>query len=159
MYRALIVIFCCAALQGCGHSREQLRTIVAEEIGTAFGRQYYSSDKVIGPYTPAINAGPFLFVSGQIGLNPATMELVADDLESQTRQTLTNLSALLKHAGYDSSDVIQCTVYLRDMKEFSKMNAIYGAFFPAGRYPTRTTIEVSNLPKNAKIEITATATK
>jgi 2-iminobutanoate/2-iminopropanoate deaminase len=159
MRQALVGIIVCATLLGCGHSREQLRTIVAEEIGASFGRRYFTSDTVIGPYTPAINAGPFLFVSGQIGLNPQTMELVADDLESQTRQTLANLSALLKQAGYDSSNVIQCTVYIRDMKEFSKMNAIYGAFFSAGRYPTRTTVEVSNLPKNAKIEITAMAMK
>jgi 2-iminobutanoate/2-iminopropanoate deaminase len=131
--------------------------LILSAAGCGPSLKYYTSDNVIGPYSPAIQTGPFLFVSGQIGLDPSTKALAGDDLESQTRQTLANLSAILKQAGYDSSNVVQCTVYLRDMKDFSKMNAIYGAFFPAGKYPTRTTVEVSNLPKDAKIEITAVA--
>lgn len=119
--------------------------------------KYFSSAKVIGPYTPAIQIGNYLYISGQIGINPETTELVADDVESQTRQALANLTSILNNAGYDKTSVIQCTVYLKDIKDFPAMNALYGAYFIEGKYPTRTTIEVSNLPKNAKIEITATA--
>ncbi len=100
-----------------------------------------------------------LFVSGQIGMNPQNGQFPGNDIESQTRQALANLMAVLGRAGFDSSDVVQCSVFLRDMKEFSRMNLIYGGFFAEGRYPTRTTVEVSNLPRDARIEISAIAFK
>jgi len=146
-------------LVGCGRSDDALRTLIRDETAAAFSKHYSTTAQVIGPYSPAIKSGPFLFVSGQIGIDPITTELVSDDLEAQTRQALTNLSAVLREAGYDSSHVVQCTVYLRDMKEFQRMNLIYGGFFAEGRYPTRTTVEVSALPKNAKVEIAAVAIK
>jgi 2-iminobutanoate/2-iminopropanoate deaminase len=100
-----------------------------------------------------------LFVSGQIGLDPESGNFAGNDIESQTKQALANLVAVLARAGYDSSEVVQCTVFLKDMKDFQKMNLIYGGFFAEDKYPARSTVEVSNLPKNAKVEIAAIAFK
>ncbi|MBM4159610.1 MAG: deaminase [Ignavibacteria bacterium] len=128
-------------------------------IGCAPSRTYITDARVIGPYTPAVKVGDFLYVSGQIAMKPGTAELAADDIESQTRQVFENIKAILNKAGYDLSDVVQCTVYLKDMNDFANMNQIYGSYFTQGRFPTRTTVEVSNLPRNARIEITTVACK
>jgi 2-iminobutanoate/2-iminopropanoate deaminase len=128
-------------------------------IGCSSTRTYYSDAQVIGPYTPAVKVGDVLYVSGQIAFKPGTTELAGDDIELQTRQALDNLKSILTNAGYDMSDVIQCTVYLKDMNDFTKMNQIYGTYFVQGRYPTRTTVEVASLPRKARIEITAVACK
>ena len=128
-------------------------------VGCSTTRTYYSDAQVIGPYTPAIKVGDFLYVSGQVAFKPGTTELAGDDIEVQTRQVLDNIKSILANAGYDMSDVVQCTVYLKDINDFTKMNQIYGTYFVQGRYPTRTTVEVSNLPRKAKIEITAVACK
>jgi 2-iminobutanoate/2-iminopropanoate deaminase len=154
-FLSLLAFFCIS----CDKSDEKIRTLVQEELQKAYSITYHTSAKVIGPYSLAINVGRFLFISGQIGMEMNTFTFPGKDIESQTKQALTNLSAILKSAGYDSSNVIQCTVYLRDMKEFQRMNLIYGGFFHEGKYPTRTTVEVSNLPKDARIEITAVAFK
>ncbi len=153
-------IVCLAAILmiGC-QSQEDLRKMMREEIAKASTKTFYPSAEVIGPYSPAVQVGSMLFVSGQIGLNPQTGQFAGDDIESQTRQALVNLSAVLAKAGYDSSDVVQCSVYLKDIRDFQKMNLIYGGFFAEGRYPTRTTVEVSNLPRNAGVEISAIACK
>jgi 2-iminobutanoate/2-iminopropanoate deaminase len=128
-------------------------------IGCGTTRTYYSDSQVIGPYTPAVKVGDLLYVSGQVAFKPGTTELAADDIDVQTHQVLDNIKSILATAGYDMTDVIQCTVYLKDMNEFTKMNQIYGTYFVQGRYPTRTTVEVSNLPRKARIEITAVACK
>ena len=128
-------------------------------IGCGTTRTYYSDAQVIGPYTPAIKVGDFLYVSGQVAFKPGTTELAGDDIEVQTRQVLDNIKSILANAGYDMSDVVQSTVYLKDINDFTKMNQIYGTYFLQGRYPTRTTVEVSNLPRKARIEITAVACK
>ncbi|HEY6953462.1 MAG TPA: Rid family detoxifying hydrolase [Bacteroidota bacterium] len=138
-------------------SDQDLRTMMREEIAKSSAKTFFPSQDVIGPYTPAVQAGPLLFVSGQIGINPQTGDFAGTDVESQTKQALTNLFTLLGKAGFDSSDVVQCSVFLKDMNDFQHMNLIYGGFFAEGRYPTRTTVEVSNLPKNARIEISAIA--
>ena len=130
-----------------------------EEITRSTSKTYFPSHDVIGPYSPAVKSGSMLFVSGQIGLDPATSAFASDNIEDQTKQALTNLMGVLGRAGYDSSDVVQCTVFLKDMKEFQRMNLIYGGFFAEGRYPTRSTVEVANLPRNARIEIAAIAIK
>ena len=140
-------------------SDEDLRTMIREEIAKASAKTFYPSKNVIGPYSPAVQVGKMLFVSGQIGLNPETSEFVDNDIESQTRQALVNLMSVMRRAGYDSSDVVQCSVFLKDMKEFQRMNLIYGGFFADGQYPTRATVEVANLPRNAKVEIAAIAFK
>jgi 2-iminobutanoate/2-iminopropanoate deaminase len=128
-------------------------------VGCSTTRTYYSDAQVIGPYTPAIKVGDFLYVSGQVAFKPGTTELAADDIEVQTRQVFENIKAILANAGYDMSDVIQSTVYLKDINDFAKMNQIYGTYFVQGRYPTRTTVEVANLPRKARIEITTVACK
>jgi 2-iminobutanoate/2-iminopropanoate deaminase len=127
--------------------------------GCSASRTYVSDAQVIGPYSPAVKVGDLLFVSGQIAMKPGTAELAGDDIESQTRQALENLRSILSKAGYEVSDVVQCTVYLKNINDYSRMNQIYGSFFQQGRYPTRTAVEVSNLPRNARIEITAVACK
>ncbi len=128
-------------------------------VGCTASRQYFTDEKVIGPYTPAVKVGDMLYVSGQIAMKPGTTELAGDDIEAQVRQVMENIKAVLARAGATMNDVVQCTVYLKDMNDFAKMNQIYGSYFVQGRSPTRTTVEVSNLPRNAKVEITAVAFK
>jgi 2-iminobutanoate/2-iminopropanoate deaminase len=120
---------------------------------------FYSDANTIAPYSPAVRAGSTLYVSGQLGMNPETLELVADDVEPQTKQVFVNLQSVLTKAGYALQDVVQCTVYLKDIKDFKKMNDIYATYFTAGNYPARVALEVANLPKNAKVEIAAVACK
>lgn len=150
------VLFLAIAFISC-KSDEDLRSMMRDEIAKSSAKTFYPSQEVIGPYSPAVKVGSMLFVSGQIGLDPKTGNFADDDIESQTRQALTNLIAVVRKAGMDSSDVVQCSVFLKDIKEFQRMNLIYGGFFADGQYPTRTTVEVSNLPKNAKVEISAIA--
>ncbi|BBO82610.1 reactive intermediate/imine deaminase [Desulfosarcina ovata subsp. sediminis] len=110
----------------------------------------------IGPYSQAIVAPPFVFVSGQLGMDPATGELVGDDLESQARQALENLKQILLAAGSSLEKTTVVEVFLTDMGRFADFNAIYGEYFPAHR-PARAAIEVSALPKGACVEIKCTA--
>lgn len=144
---------------GCGKSDDEIRSFIRDELSKAAQRSYITDAQVIGPYSPAVQVGDFLFVSGQIGLKPTTSDLTGDDIESQTRQSLDNLMSVLQKAGYDSSHVVQCTVFLKDINDFPKMNLIYGGYFEEGKYPTRSTVEVSNLPRKAKVEIAAIAYK
>jgi 2-iminobutanoate/2-iminopropanoate deaminase len=112
--------------------------------------------KALGPYSQAISANGFVFCSGQIPLDPSTGTLIQGPIADQTRQVLTNLSHVLEGAGSDLSKVVKTTVFLRSMSDFEAMNAVYSEFF-AGAKPARSTIEVSQLPKDAKIEIEAIA--
>ena len=106
----------------------------------------------IGPYSHAIEAGPFVFCSGQIPIDPATGKLVADDIEAQTKQVLTNVTAVLAAAGLQLSHVVKSTVFLKDMADFGKMNPLYEAAF-APHKPARSTIQVAKLPADARVEI------
>lgn len=108
----------------------------------------------IGPYSVGTGGGPFVFTAGQIGLDPKTGELVQGGIEAQTQQVFANLSAILKDSGSCLDNVVKTTVYLLDMQDFTKMNAVYAEFF-SGDYPVRTTVAVSGLPKGAMIEIDA----
>ena len=114
--------------------------------------------KAIGPYSVAIETDGFLFCSGQTGIDPATGELVSPDLEAQTRQVLTNLKSVLEAAGSSLEQVVKTTVFLREMADFPKMNAIYAEFFPSNP-PARSTIAVAGLPKGGVVEIEAIAVK
>jgi 2-iminobutanoate/2-iminopropanoate deaminase len=114
--------------------------------------------KALGPYSTAIQTEQFVFCSGQTGIDPATNELVGEDVESQTRQVLANLQNVIEASGSSLELVVKTTVFLRDMADFPKMNAIYAEFFPANP-PARSTIAVAGLPKNAQVEIEATALK
>jgi 2-iminobutanoate/2-iminopropanoate deaminase len=154
--KTTIAILTAAWLMGCGKSDNELRQLMREEIEHASAKSFITSGQTIGPYSPAVKVGNIVFVSGQIGIDQTT-NLVGTDIESQTRQALTNLGHILAQAGCDSSDVVQCTVYLKDMKEFPRMNLIYGGYFSDGKYPARATVEVANLPKNAVVEIACIA--
>jgi 2-iminobutanoate/2-iminopropanoate deaminase len=109
----------------------------------------------IGPYSQAVKAAPFLFCSGQLGLDPASGQLAAGGIEAETRQALANLDAVLLAAGLTRESVVKVTVFLVDFKEFPIMNAVYEDFFKT-RFPARSTVQVG-LPKGARIEIEATA--
>jgi len=110
----------------------------------------------IGPYSQAVVAPPFVFVSGQLGMDPATGDLVGDDLESQASQALENLRQILTAAGSGLEQVTAVEVFLTDMGRFADFNAIYAKYFSA-RPPARAVIEVSALPKGACVEIKCTA--
>ena len=114
--------------------------------------------KAIGPYSVAIESGGFVFCAGQTGIDPATGDLVSSDLEAQTRQVLTNLKNVLEAAGTSLDRVVKTTVFLRDMADFPKMNAIYAEYF-ASNPPARSTIAVAGLPKGGIVEIEAIALK
>ncbi len=111
----------------------------------------------VGPYSPAVVVGNLVFVSGQAGRDPATNQ-IAPDVETQTEQTLRNIETILTGAGSSLSRVLRCGVFLVDIKEFSKMNAVYARVFGSHR-PARTTVEVSALPEpSLRVEIDAVAT-
>lgn len=110
----------------------------------------------IGPYSVGIQAGDLIFVSGTIGVDPATGEFVPGGVEAQTRQVLTNISKVLEAAGSSMESVLKTTVFLTDLGEFSSMNEVYAGFFQK-EPPARSTIEVSALPAGALVEIEAIA--
>ncbi len=112
----------------------------------------------IGPYSQAIQAGNLVFVSGQIPVDPATGEFAGNDITTQTRQSLTNVKAILEQAGYTCADVVKTTVLLADMGDFAAMNAVYAEFF-SEPFPARAAFAVKSLPKGALVEIEAVACK
>jgi len=111
-----------------------------------------SAPQAIGPYAQAIVAGGFVFCSGQLGLDPATGRLTADDAAGQARQALKNLAAVLDAAGSGLRLVVKTTVFLTDLNDFAAMNAVYEQAF-GGHKPARTTVEVRRLPKDGRVEI------
>jgi 2-iminobutanoate/2-iminopropanoate deaminase len=110
----------------------------------------------IGPYSQAIKVDGFVFVSGQIPIDPTTGEFVAGGIREQTEQVLKNLSAILQASGSDLSRVVKTTVFLADMQEFAAMNEVYSAFFDEPP-PARATVAAAGLPRNARVEIEAVA--
>ena len=106
----------------------------------------------IGPYSQAVKAGSLLFVSGQIPIDPATGTFAGEDIVSQTRQSLTNVKAILEQAGYSLGDVVKATVLLADMGDFAAMNGVYGEFFREN-CPARAAFAVKELPRGALVEI------
>jgi len=108
--------------------------------------------KAIGPYSQGVVAGGFVFVSGQIPLDPATGELVTGPIEDQARQVLKNIAAVLDAAGSSLDKVVKAVVFLRDMNDFAKMNTVYGEFFKAP-YPARAAVQVTRLPRDVGIEV------
>lgn len=110
----------------------------------------------IGPYSQAIRAGDFLFLSGQIPIDPATGERVTGDVKRQTQQVLNNLKGILESQGMGMENVVKVTVFLKDMGSFSQMNEVYATYF-SSQPPARSTVEVSGLAKNVDVEIEAIA--
>ena len=111
-----------------------------------------SAPKAIGPYSQAVRAGSLLFVSGQVPIDPATGNLVGGDIAAQTRRVFQNIAEILTAGGASLDHVVRTTVFLADMNDFAAMNEVYGTFFSAP-YPARATVQVSRLPKDARIEI------
>jgi len=112
----------------------------------------------IGPYNQAIQAGGFVFLSGQVAINPATGNLVLDDIKTETKQVMENIKAVLLEAGIDFSHVVKTTIFLKDMQSFADVNEVYGSYF-TDNFPARETVAVAGLPKNVNVEISVTAIK
>ena len=110
----------------------------------------------IGPYSQAVMSGKFLFVSGQIAINSVSGQLVMGDIETETRQVMQNIEAILVEAGLSFGNIVKTTIFLKDMNNFAKVNEIYGSYFN-GDFPARETVEVSRLPKDVNVEISVVA--
>jgi len=122
-------------------------------------REVISTDKApaaVGPYSQAVRVGHFVFAAGQLAIDPAVGKLIEGDVATQTRQVLTNLSAVLEAAGSSLDRVVKTTVFLKDMGQFKAMNAVYGEFLHSDP-PARSTVEVAALPLGALVEIEAIA--
>lgn len=122
-----------------------LKTVQTDQAPTA-----------IGPYSQAVQAGPYLFCSGQIGLDPATSELVPGGTSEQAERALSNLIAVLHAAQLSAKDVVKTTVYLTNLADFAGMNEVYARYFSSSP-PARSTVEVAGLPRGATVEIEAIA--
>jgi len=119
---------------------------VKDVISTAHG------PKAIGPYSQAIRANGFIFISGQVAFDPSTGNLLEGDIAAQTDRVMKNLKAIVEAAGSTLDKVVKTTVFLKDMNEFTKMNEVYGKYFAAAP-PARATVEVARLPRDVRVEI------
>ena|SRR6201985_2446183 len=112
----------------------------------------------IGPYNQAVVAGDFIFVSGQVAIDPSTGELVLDDIKTETTLVMENIKAILTAAGITFSHIVKTTIFLKDMASFAQVNEVYGSYF-TDNFPARETVAVAGLPKNVNVEISVTALK
>jgi 2-iminobutanoate/2-iminopropanoate deaminase len=119
--------------------------------------QTTAAPAAIGPYAQAVAAGPYLFASGQIALDPVTGQLVGGDAAAQARQVMTNVAAVLAAAGLAFADVVKTTIFLTDMDDFAAVNAVYGESFAGGAVPARSTVAVAALPRGSAVEIEVVA--
>ncbi|MBX9668629.1 MAG: RidA family protein [Candidatus Obscuribacterales bacterium] len=115
-----------------------------------------NAPKAIGPYSQAVKANGFVFVSGQIPIDPSTGQLIQGTASELTRQVMRNLTNIIETAGSSLDNVVKTTIYLKDLSDFEEVNAAYSEFFPNHK-PARATVEVARLPKDAKVEIDAIA--
>ena len=111
----------------------------------------------VGPYNQAILFNNTLYASGQIAINPLNNQIINEDIEAETKQVMENLNEVLKEAKMDFSNVVKCTIFLKDMNDFESVNQIYSTFFNEKDAPARETVEVSMLPKNVNVEISLIA--
>jgi 2-iminobutanoate/2-iminopropanoate deaminase len=112
----------------------------------------------IGPYSQGVKVGNMLFLSGQAAIDPKTNQMISGAIEDQTKQVLENLNAVLRASGMSMDNVVNTTVYLKDMNDFGKMNAVYGTYFK-DKPPARATVQVARLPRDALVAISAVASK
>ena len=117
-----------------------------------------SAPAPIGPYSQAVMTGGTLYISGQIPIDPATGLVIIGDIEAETRQVMENLGAILKAYGLNYANIVKTTIFIRNMGDFSRINAVYGSFFEKD-FPARETVEVSRLPKDVQVEISGIAAK
>ena len=111
----------------------------------------------IGPYSQAIQAGDTVYISGQIAIDPSTGDLITSSIEEETHQVLKNVGAILDAAGLSYENVVSCSVFIKDMELFGRINAVYTTYFNTGIPPARALVQVSDLPKHVNIEISAIA--
>ena len=145
---AAIVIVMCLAVVGCATNGAQKQIIATKKAPEA-----------IGPYSQAVKFGNLLFLAGQIAIDPKTNQLMKDaSIEDQTRLVLNNLKAVLEENGMTMDNALLTTVFLKDLNDFAKMNAVYAEFFKSAA-PARATVEVARLPRDVKVEIAMIAGK
>lgn len=113
-----------------------------------------NAPQAIGPYSQAIQYGDFLFVSGQVAIDPSSGDVVAGDIEAQTDRVLKNIAAIIEAAGMSLQNVVKCTCFLKDMNDFASFNAVYENYFGES-LPARETVEVARLPKDVHVEVSA----
>lgn len=113
----------------------------------------------VGPYSQAVEANGFVFVSGQIPVDPGTGKIVHDEIKAQTARVIDNMEEILKQAGLDLGKVVRCDVFLKDMNDFKEMNEVYGSRFVMDPRPTRQTVQVAELPLDARVEISCIAVR
>jgi len=113
----------------------------------------------IGPYNQAVLVGNTLYTSGQIALNPETMELVLTDIETETKQVMENMKAVLEAADMTFENVVKTTIFIMNMNDFARINTVYGSYFDEKTAPARETVQVAGLPKGVNVEISMTAVK
>jgi 2-iminobutanoate/2-iminopropanoate deaminase len=113
----------------------------------------------IGPYNQAVLVGNTLYTSGQIALHPTSMELVLDDIETETKQVMENMKAVLAAADMTFDNVVKTTIFIMNMSDFARINAVYGSYFEEATAPARETVQVAGLPKGVNVEISMTAIK
>ncbi len=118
----------------------------------------FAAPAPIGPYSQAVLAGNFLFVSGQIAINPATGKMVQTSISDEAKQVMENLKAILEEAGLGFENVVKTSIFLMNIADFNAVNEVYGSFF-SGDFPARETVQVAKLPKDANVEISIVAVK
>ncbi|MBK7390864.1 MAG: RidA family protein [Bacteroidetes bacterium] len=118
----------------------------------------FAAPAPIGPYSQAVLAGNFLFVSGQIAINPATGKMVQTSISDEAKQVMENLKAILEEAGLGFENVVKTSIFLMNIADFNAVNEVYGSFF-SGDFPARETVQVAKLPKAANVEISIVAVK
>ena len=143
----LLILICLISLNN--YSQSNMKKIINSKEAT----------EPVGPYNQAVLIDGTLYLSGQIALDPKTMEMDNISIENETIRVLNNINAVLRKAGYDFNDIIKTTIFLTNMGDFAVVNEIYGKRFSKESAPARETVEVSGLPKNAKIEISVIAKK
>jgi 2-iminobutanoate/2-iminopropanoate deaminase len=138
--------------------RCEIENQAAAAYNVGMNKHVIKTDKApaaIGPYSQAVRAGNLLFTAGQVGVDPVNQQVVAGGITEQTTRAMENLKAILEEAGTSLAKAVKATVYLKDMRDFAAMNAVYGEYLSAHGIapPARTTVEVSRLPKNVLVEI------
>lgn len=116
-----------------------------------------NAPQAIGPYSQAIVVRNFVYISGQVPVDPATGEVVSGEAPEQTHQVMKNLKAILNEAGIDFSNVVKTTIFLQDLNDFTTVNEIYASYFSDDQYPARECVEVARLPRDVKVEISMIA--
>jgi len=112
----------------------------------------------IGPYSQAIAAGNFVFVSGQIPMDPSTGEIISENIKAETKKVMENIQAILTEAGLTFGNIVKTSIFLTDMQSFAQVNEVYGTYF-TNQFPARETVQVAALPKNVNVEISVIAIK